>query len=321
MHAIRHYEFGSPDVFRWEHVETPIPGPGQVRITVRAAGVHFIDTSIRRGEQRGPFPPPELPMTPGREVAGVVDAVGDGVEASWVDRRVVAYLGMASGGYAEAVVCAVESLHELDEHVADADAVAMIGTGRTTMGILEAAAVSEGDVAVVLAASGGIGCLLIQSLDQLGATVVGGARGRDKVDVVRDLDADLAIDYSKRDWIDEARSWLGGRSVTMLFAGTGGQVAEDALGLLQPGGRVLRYGWDVDDDELTARGFDVPPVLGPALMQRPGGLRSLEEAALGELAAGRWKPVVNPPFPLSDAAAAHAALEARATLGKVVLVP
>ena len=101
MHAVRLHEFGPAGNLRYERVADPRPGPGQVRIAVRVAGVHVLDTHIRAGERAGPFPPPELPAIPGREVAGVVDAVGPGADDAWMGRRVVAHLGQASGGYAE----------------------------------------------------------------------------------------------------------------------------------------------------------------------------------------------------------------------------
>ncbi|MET0817601.1 MAG: alcohol dehydrogenase catalytic domain-containing protein, partial [Solirubrobacteraceae bacterium] len=139
MHAIRQHEFGPPGVLRLEEVPDPGPGPGQVRIAVAAAGVHLLDTSIRAGRSGGPFPLPELPMTPGREVAGVVDAVGEGVDPAWLGRRAVAHLGQASGGYATRAVREADAVHEVPSALALPAAVAMIGTGRTALGVLEAA--------------------------------------------------------------------------------------------------------------------------------------------------------------------------------------
>src|SRR5689334_19314348 len=104
MHAIRQHEPGAPETLRYEEVPDLAPGPGQVRIAVATAGVHLIDTVIRRGAAAGPFPPLELPMTPGREVAGSVDAVGPEVDPVWIGRRVLAHLGLANGGYAEQAV-------------------------------------------------------------------------------------------------------------------------------------------------------------------------------------------------------------------------
>ena len=101
MHAIRQHEFGPPGTLIYAELADPVPADGQVRIAVEAAGVHLLDTTIRKGESGGPFPLPHLPMTPGREVAGRVDGLGPGVDDHWLGRRVVAHLGMASGGYAE----------------------------------------------------------------------------------------------------------------------------------------------------------------------------------------------------------------------------
>jgi NADPH2:quinone reductase len=161
-------------------VEDPHPHEGQVRIRVAAAGVHVLDTVIRRGLPSGPLPLPRLPMTPGREVAGVVDEAGDGVDPGWVGRGVVADLGAASGGYAELALAPAESLHAVPQGVTADQAVAMIGTGRTTLAILEVAAPAPDDVAVVTAAAGGIGTLLVHALCDVGATVVGAAGGGEK---------------------------------------------------------------------------------------------------------------------------------------------
>jgi NADPH2:quinone reductase len=106
-----------------------------VRIAVAAAGVHLLDTAIREGLP-GPGPTPELPTIPGREVAGVVEALGEGVPDLWLGRRVTAHLGLVPGGYAELAVTEVERLHEIPENLDFAEAVAVIGTGRTAMGIL-----------------------------------------------------------------------------------------------------------------------------------------------------------------------------------------
>jgi NADPH2:quinone reductase len=137
MHAIRQYVFGPVDNLRYDEVPDLVPGPGEVRIAVGAAGVHVMDTVLRAGLEGG-LPLPELPMTPGREVAGTVDAVGDGVDGTWRGRRVAAYLGHErSGGYAEFAVADSDSLLVVPDGMGDAEAVAMIGTGRTVVGILE----------------------------------------------------------------------------------------------------------------------------------------------------------------------------------------
>jgi NADPH:quinone reductase len=128
MHAIRLHEFGPAGNLRWEEVDDPAPRSGEVLVDVTASGVHLLDTSIRRGTSMGPFPLPDLPAIPGREVAGVVAAVGDDVDDAWVGRRVVAHLGQASRGYAERVVTGAARLHVLSDGVSPAAGVAMIGT-------------------------------------------------------------------------------------------------------------------------------------------------------------------------------------------------
>ncbi|MFF5946028.1 alcohol dehydrogenase catalytic domain-containing protein, partial [Streptomyces althioticus] len=126
MHAVRLYAFGPAENLTYEEAEDPVPGPGQVRIAVAAAGVHLLDTALRAGH-RGPLPErPALPTVPGREVAGVVDALGEGVAGTWLGKRVVAHLGFAPGGYAELAVTDAGRLHEVPEPLDFAAAVAMI---------------------------------------------------------------------------------------------------------------------------------------------------------------------------------------------------
>jgi NADPH:quinone reductase len=326
MHAIRLHEFGPAENLVYEEVEDPRPGPGQVRIAVAAAGVHLIDTTIRAGVQRGPLPLPDLPAIPGREVAGVVDALGAGVDESWLGRRVVAHLGPASGGYAELAVREVDAVHALPDGVAEDEAVAMIGTGRTTLGILEVAQVTAGDVALITAAAGGIGSLLVQAVREAGAVAVGVAGGDEKVARVHELGATVAIDYTAPDWADAVREALGDARVTVAFDGVGGTVGRGALELLAPGGRLILFGWSSGEptrlsaSDLFARGLTASAAIGPRILNRPGGMRDLEEQALAALADGRLAPLVQR-FALAEAAAAHAALETRATVGKAVLVP
>jgi NADPH:quinone reductase len=134
MRAIRHHAPGPPDVLVLEELPDLDPAPGEVRLAVEAAGVHLLDTALRRGEAGGPMAPPDLPTVPGREVAGVVDRLGDGVDPAWLGRRVVAHLGMVPGGYAEQAVVAPGLLLEVPDGVSSADAVAAVGTGRTALG-------------------------------------------------------------------------------------------------------------------------------------------------------------------------------------------
>lgn len=335
MHAIRLHAFGPPENLTYERVDDPAPGPGQVRVAVATAGVHLVDTALRRGvAPGGVWPRVELPTIPGREVAGTVESVGEGVAASWLGRRVSAHLGMVPGGYAELAVADTASLHRLPEGLPETHAVAVLGTGRMTMGLLRFAAIEPGDVVLVLAAAGGIGSLLVQYARHRGATVIGAAGGPAKLEVVRRLGADLAVDYDRPEWPDTVRAAFGERPVRHLFEGVGGERARAAIGLLARGGGHVAYGTASSGpggsalatpsaEESAARGITSRVALGPALFERIGGrenLRALEVEALELAADGVLVPLVRH-FPLAEAASAHRALESRATVGKVVLLP
>ncbi|MFF7314814.1 zinc-binding dehydrogenase [Streptomyces sp. NPDC008137] len=327
MHAIRLHAFGPAENLIHERVEDPRPGPGQVRIAVRAAGVHLLDAALREGMRGGPLAEQTpLPTIPGREVAGVVESLGDDVTGDWLGKRVVAHLGFVPGGYAELAVTAAERLHEIPENLDFAEAVAMIGTGRTAMGILQFADLGPGSVAVVPAAAGGIGTLIVQYARNAGATVIGLAGGPEKVARVQANGADLAVDYKDPAWPAKVRAHLGGRTATVVFDGVGGDVAREAVALLGPDGKHIVFGWSgqgiLDGEPYLVDGVS-EQVLGPAMLGKAGGpdpLRTLELSALAEAAAGRLTPAVQR-FPLREAAAAHRALESRGTTGKVVLEP
>ncbi|MFF7680764.1 zinc-binding dehydrogenase [Actinacidiphila glaucinigra] len=324
MHAIRLHAFGPAGNLRHEKTGDPEPGPGEVRIAVAAAGVHVIDTAIRSGDPKGPYPLPELPTVPGREVAGTVEATGEGVGPEWLGRPVVAHLGTVPGGYAELAVTAVEKLHVLPDGRDAAEAVAMIGTGRTAMGILRQTPLGPADTVVVTAAAGGLGSLLVQAAHAAGAVVLGLAGGPAKTARVLELGADAAVDYSAEGWTDTAEKALAGRPGTVVLDAVGGGLGRGAVDLLGPGGRHVVYGWAsggplrFTPGELAARGITSSVVLGPPMLRI--GLRTLEEEALAAWTSGRLTPVVQR-FPLAGAAAAHTALEGRGTMGKVVLVP
>ncbi|MEV6384628.1 zinc-binding dehydrogenase [Streptomyces sp. NPDC051773] len=323
MHAIRLHAFGPAENLTYEKVADPEPGPGQVRIAVAAAGVHLLDAALREGVP-GPGPTPELPTIPGREVAGVVEALGEGVPETWLGRRVTAHLGFVPGGYAELAVTEVERLHDIPENLDFAQAVAMIGTGRTAMGILLFAELGPDDVVVIPAAAGGLGTLLVQYAKNAGATVIGLAGGPAKTARVAANGADLAVDYTDPAWPEQVAAYRG--KATIVFDGVGGTAARESVALLAPGGRHLVFGWSADGIKdggpYVVEGVS-ETVLGEEMRRRAGGadpIRTLELRALAEAAAGRLTPAVHR-FPLAEAAAAHRALEDRGTTGKVVLEP
>ncbi|MGY1771589.1 zinc-binding dehydrogenase [Blastococcus sp. SYSU D00813] len=324
MRAIRLHEFGGPDRLVLDELPDLTPAPGQVRIAVEAAGVHLVDTTLRRGDP-GPvsLPLPDLPTVPGREVAGVVDDLGDGADPVWLGRRVVAHLGPVPGGYAEQAVTAVDGqLLALPEQVGWADAVAAVGTGRTALGVLELEPPSAGDVVLVPSAAGGMGWLLVQAARAAGATVVAAAGGADKVAQLAELGADLVVDYALAGWDERVRAATGG--VTLVYDGVGGAVGRCAMELLRPGGRLVLFGYSAgsptrfDTGDVVRLGITAGWSLGPRMAALPGGIAGLARRALERVAAGAWRPLVTE-YPLAAAARAHADLEQRRAVGKVVL--
>ncbi|TMR12081.1 zinc-binding dehydrogenase, partial [Nonomuraea turkmeniaca] len=221
MEAIRLYEYGPAANLRLETVPDPAPGAGEVRIAVHASGLHFIETLLRQGRPVGPHPAPELPAILGGEVAGVVESAGEGVPADLVGRRVVTN-DVVSGGYAALAVAPADSLIPLPGQVDFGVAAAMNTTGATTLGLLELAPLSADDVVLATAAAGGIGTLLVQYARAAGARVVGAAGGPAKVERVKELGADLAVDYRQPGWDKLVREAFG--SVTVVFDGVGGEL-------------------------------------------------------------------------------------------------
>jgi len=317
MHAIRQHEFGPPDRLVLEQLPDLTPVAGQVRIAVAASGVHLLDTTIRRGEP-GPFPAPELPTIPGREVAGTVDLVGEGVDDSWVGRRVVAHLGQVPGGYAEQAVTSADLLFPVPDRVSCADAVAAVGTGRTALGVVELEPATAADVVLVPSAAGGLGWLLVQDAQARGARVIAAAGGAERTARLAELSPDQVVDYSVTGWEQQVEG------VTLVYDGVGGEVGRSALELLRPGGRLVMFGYSagaptrLDTGDLIGRSITAGWSLGPRMMALPGGIPGLAARALDRVASGEWRPLVTT-YPLADAARAHADLEGRRALGKVVL--
>lgn len=321
MKAIRIHAFGPEEKLHYDDVPLPEPGPGQVRIAVRAAGVHVLDAFMHEGDPgKIPFPVPDLPVIPGREVAGVVDALGDGVEDSWLGRRVVTHLGLVNAGYAEFAVREADAVFPVPDVLDFPAAITMVGTGRAALGIWRAVEVGAGDAVLVTAAAGGVGTLLVQLAKAVGATVVGAAGGPVKTARIRAAGADRAVDYTLPGWEKEAGE------VSVVFDGVGGEAGRLAFELLGPGGVHVVHGWSAGEitaftsADLRDRAVSAVYALGPRMARLPGGLRALQEEALAGAAAGRLVPAVTT-FPLVEAAAAHAALRGRETVGKVVLLP
>jgi NADPH2:quinone reductase len=311
MRAIWLRAHGGPEVLEPREAEDPVAGPGQVLVEVEWVNITFVETQFR-ATGFGPFKP-ELPMIPGNGVGGVVTAVGEDVDDGMVGRRVVTSTG-GSGGYAELVAVDAGTPVEVPDGLALDDATALLADGRTALWLLDAVEVRAGERVLVEAAAGGVGSLLVQLAANAGAAVVGVAGGERKLALVRELGAE-AVDYTRPDWAADAGP------VDVVLDGVGGPVARTAFELLRPGGRMVSFGAasgtfaDIGEGEAADRSVTLvrPERPGPAEQ------RELTRRALAEAAAGRLRPVIGQRFPLADAAAAHAAIEGRAALGKTLL--
>ncbi|MEA2150369.1 MAG: NADPH:quinone reductase [Solirubrobacteraceae bacterium] len=315
MRAVVLRAFGPAAGLVVDHLPDPVPGPGEALVEVALASVTFVETQVRAGRPPHPAMSPALPVVPGNGVGGRVTAVGAGVDAALVGRLVVTTTG-GSGGYAELVAVAAEALIEVPAGLALADAVALLADGRTALSLVEAAAPQPGERVLVLAAGGGVGSLLVQLARDAGGRVVAAAAGERKGALARELGAARAVDYGAAGWTAAAGE------VDVVFDGVGGPLAAAAFDLVALGGRFCSYGMASGAfspiTQAVAEDFGVTLVRSGGLT--PDRARTLSARALALAAAGRLRPVVGQTFALDRAGDAHAAIEARATIGKTLLV-
>jgi NADPH2:quinone reductase len=319
-------EFGPPDRLRAADMPLPRPGKGEVTVEVAAVGVQFLETQIRSGAMRSALGGAPLPVVLGKEIAGRVAEVGPGGDLELVGTPVLAST-QGTGGYAEAAAVAADTLIPVPAGVDLEDAVALYRHGATARGLVGAARVAAGDRVLVQAAAGAVGTVLVQLLKWAGATVIGAARGEDKLALIRKLGADHVVDYSLPGWRDEVREAVDG-SVEVVFDHVGGELGRESLDLLTPGsGRQVVFGLssgrplDVQPIELFGRGLTLTGFSSGLIWNKPALARDLVTEVLDLAATGRLTPVIGQRFPLERASDAHAAVEARSTVGKTLLIP
>ncbi|GAA3530424.1 zinc-binding dehydrogenase [Nonomuraea rosea] len=324
MRVIQATRFGGPEVLSPAGAPDPVAGPGQVVIRVAASDVLSVDLMIRTGAGAGFFPI-EPPYVPGNGVAGQVIATGDGVDPAWTGRTVAAHTGGSGGwgGYAEQAAVPAEALIPVPGELGAREAAALLHDGVTALGLIERIGIEPGDHVLVTAAGGGMGLLLVQLAKAAGAHVIGAARGRRKLDAVEEAGADAAIDYAEPGWAGRVRELTGGRGADLVFDGAGGRLGSVAFGVTADGGRFSAHGMsagfpDLDKAEAERRGITIRGMEdGPF---SPADFLRLAGQAFAQAAAGTLRPVIGQTFPLDRAADAHAAMEARQTLGKSLLI-
>ena len=311
MRAVVMREFGPPEVLEpaeVDEVDGVKAGPGEVVIEVELANVTFVETQVRAGRPPHPSMLPALPAILGNGVGGKVTG----------GRRVVASLN-GTGGYAERAVVPNARLIEVPYGVTLRDAVALLADGRTALALAGRAGLRAGDTVLVEAAAGGVGTLLVQIARNAGARVVALAGQPRKLAIARDLGANLTVDYSQDGWETQVRDAVG--EVDVVFDGIGGDIGLAAFGLLAPGGRFCPFGMASGSfAPVTAELAQARQVtIRAGAAASPEELAGLVRTALAEAAAGRLRPVIGQEFELAAAAAAHAAIEARTTVGKTLL--
>jgi NADPH2:quinone reductase len=320
MHAIRVSRTGDPSVLEYVSTDRPVPGKGEALVRIEAAGVNYIDVYHRIGLYKLP-----LPFTPGSEGAGVVEEVGPDVEGLKGGDR-VAY-AMSVGSYAEHAVVAAWKLVPIPRAIPSRTAAALMLQGMTAHYLVTSVhALKAGDRALVHAAAGGVGGLLVQMAKERGARVFGTA-STTKLGLVRELGADEAIDYTTADFQAEVLRLTGDEGVNVVYDGVGQSTFDKSLESLAVRGTLALYGQSsgpvppFDPSRLAKKGtFLTRPSLAHYTQTREELLwRAREMFAAVE--SGGLRVRIDRELPLREAAEAHRLLEGRKTSGKLLLIP
>lgn len=321
MRTIRIHQFGGPEVLSLDEVPRPDPAPGEALVRLEAVGVNFIDVYQRTGQYRG-----GLPLTLGQEGAGKVEAVGAGVNEVRPGDR-VAYASV-QGSYADYAVVPAWRLVRIPSGIDVQPAAAAMLQGMTAHYLTHSTyVVQAGQTALVHAAAGGVGLLLVQILKRRGAQVLGTVSTEEKARLARGAGADEVILYSQADFELEVRRLTDGRGVDVVFDSVGRDTFDKSLNCLRPRGMLVLFGQSsgavppFDPQILNAKGslFLTRPTLahytadGDELHRRAGDL-------FAWMQAGELQVRIDRTFPLSEAPDAQRYLEARQSKGKVLLL-
>ena len=321
-HAIRIHQTGGPEVLRWEEVTVGEPAPGEVRLRHRAIGVNFIDTYFRSG-----LYPMTFPSGLGREGAGVVEAVGEGVTDLRPGDR-VAYGSSPLGSYSEVRCMPSGVLHKLPEALDFETGAAMMLKGLTAAYLLlHAYPVRSGDAILIHAAAGGVGLIACQWAKALGATVIGTVSTEAKAELARRHGCDHVIDYTHEDVAARVRE-ITGEGVAVVYDGVGKATFMASLDSLRPRGLLATFGNASGAVEpfspllLAQKGslYVTRPILDHYMRTRQEG-EALVRALFDIVLSGKVKIAVDQTYPLAEAAQAHRDLESRKTTGSTVLLP
>ena len=322
MKAVRAHEIGGPEVLKYEDVADPVPEAGQALVDIKSIGVNYTDVSSRKGTN----PPASFPWTPGREAAGVVTAVGEGVTEVAVGDR-VAY-AMHTGSYAQKAAVPSRLLVELPQSMDFATGSAAMLQGMTAhflvFGITR---LNPGDRALVHAGAGGMGLLLIQMLKRLGVQIFTTVSTDAKAQLAKYAGADNVILYTQQDFEEEIKKATDGQGVSIVYDAVGQTTFEKGLNCLGKRGYMALFGaasgaiGPVDSGVLRdGSRFLTRPSLGDYTSTRDELLQRANEV-LAWVGSGELKLHVSQTLPLEQAVAAHRQLEGRQSTGKILLTP
>lgn len=322
MKAVRVHKYGGPEVLTIDDIPVPEPKAGEARVKIEAIGINFIDIYQRTG-----LYPIQTPFTLGSEGAGVVDAVGPGVtEVRKGDR--VAY-SMVIGAYAEFAVVPAWRLAPVPVNVDAKSAACLMLQGMTAHYLTHSTyALKKGETALVHAAAGGVGLLLIQMAKQLGANVIGTVSTEAKAQLAKEAGADHVILYTQSDFLAEVKKLTDNRGVNVVYDSVGQTTFDKSLDCLKPRGYLVLFGQSsgpvpaFDPAKLGAKGslFLTRPSLAHYTLNRDELLQRADDL-FNSTASGKLKIRIDRTFSLANAAEAHRALEGRKTTGKVILLP
>ncbi|CAL5211191.1 unnamed protein product [Lathyrus oleraceus] len=321
--AIRVHELGGPQVLKWENVEIGEPKEGEVRVKNKAIGVNFIDVYFRQGVYKAP----SSPFTPGMEAVGIVTAVGAGRTGIQVG-DLVGYAGQPMGSYAEEQILPANKVIPIPSSIEPAVAASVLLKGMTAQFLLRRCfKVEPGHTILVHAAAGGVGSLLCQWANALGATVIGAVSNKEKAAQAKEDGCHHVIIYKEEDFVARVNEITSGTGVEVVYDSVGKDTFEGSLASLKLRGYMVSFGQSSgspDPVPLSSLAAKALFLTRPSLFQYVITRDELLEAA-GELFAnvtsGVLKVRVNHTYPLSEAAKAHEDLENRKTSGSVVLIP
>ncbi len=322
MNAIRVKAAGGPEVLSYEELPTPIPGPAEALVRLEAAGVNYVDIYQREGLYKMPYP-----FTAGSEAAGVVETVGPEVKDVRAGDR-VAYAGVL-GAYATYAAVPAARLVKLPAGVDTRTAAALMLQGMTAHYLTHSTyPLKAGDTALLHAAAGGVGLLLVQMAKMRGARLIGTVSTEAKAALAREAGADEVILYSKADFEAEVKRLTGNRGVQVVYDSVGRTTYEKSMNCLAPRGYLVLFGNSsgpvppIDPLVLSAKGsiYMTRPTMGNYIATREELLARANDI-LGWAASGRLRVRIDRTFPLTAAAEAHRYLASRQSAGKLVLIP